>query len=520
LQDISTSKYLVGVPHELHVPTHPVRVVTATSLFDGHDAAINIMRRILQAQGAEVIHLGHNRSVAEIVEAAIHEDVHAVAVSSYQGGHVEYFTYLVELLAERGARHVRVYGGGGGVITPEEIKVLHGRGVARIFSPEDGAAMGLAAMVNTIIADCDTPPLSVGPAVSLEGVVTGDTAAVARAITAIESGALGAAALDLIRQRAAAVAVPVLGITGTGGSGKSSLTDELVRRFRLDQADKLRLAVIAVDPTRRRSGGALLGDRIRMNALGEPAVFFRSLATRTTTGEIPDHLDDVVAVCKAAGFDLVIVETPGIGQGDAGIIGHVDVSMYVMTPEFGSASQLEKIDMLDLADVVVINKADDALRDVRRQFVRNRDLYDAEPTTLPVFATIASRFADDGVSALYSYVREVLAGGGLRVGQGQLDVVSGRESTGATHIVPPARARYLSEVADTVRAFHDRTARLAESARTAQRLETALAHLDGLGAASGDLPAVAADARRDIPADVAGGGCVLPCRRRCGRSNG
>ena len=495
------------MPHELHVPTHPVRVVTATSLFDGHDAAINIMRRILQAQGAEVIHLGHNRSVAEIVEAAIHEDVHAVAVSSYQGGHVEYFTYLVELLAERGARHVRVYGGGGGVITPEEIKVLHGRGVARIFSPEDGAAMGLAAMVNTIIADCDTPPLSVGPAVSLEGVVTGDTAAVARAITAIESGALGAADLDLIRQRAAAVAVPVLGITGTGGSGKSSLTDELVRRFRLDQADKLRLAVIAVDPTRRRSGGALLGDRIRMNALGEPAVFFRSLATRTTTGEIPDHLDDVVAVCKAAGFDLVIVETPGIGQGDAGIIGHVDVSMYVMTPEFGSASQLEKIDMLDLADVVVINKADrrggaDALRDVRRQFVRNRDLYDAEPTTLPVFATIASRFADDGVSALYSYVREVLAGGGLRVGQGQLDVVSGRESTGATHIVPPARARYLSEVADTVRAFHDRTARLAESARTAQRLETALAHLDGLGAASGDLPAVAADARRDIPADV------------------
>ena len=465
------------------------------------------MRRILQGQGAEVIHLGHNRSVAELVEAAVHEDAHAVAVSSYQGGHVEYFTYLVDLLGERGAGHVRVYGGGGGVITPEEIALLHGRGVARIFSPEDGAALGLAAMVNTIIRDCDAPPLSVGPAVSLEAVVTGDTAAVARAITAIEAGAMGTADLEHIRQRAITATAPVLGITGTGGSGKSSLTDELIRRVRLDQSDKIRVAVIAVDPTRRRTGGALLGDRIRMNALGEPAVFFRSLATRTTTGEVPAYLDDVVDLCKAAGFDLVIVETPGIGQGDAGIIGHVDVSMYVMTPEFGAASQLEKIDMLDLADVVVINKADrrggeDALRDVRRQFVRNRDLHGIETESLPVFATIASRFADDGVSALYGYLREVLAGHGLRVGPGQLPEVGGRQSTGATHIVPPSRVRYLSEVAEAVRSHHTTTNRLAALVRTAQQLEASLIHLESIDADPGDLPKVAAATRAEVPADA------------------
>ena len=379
---------------QLHVPVHPVRVVTATSLFDGHDAAINIMRRILQSQGAEVIHLGHNRSVGEIVDAAVQEDAQAVAVSSYQGGHNEFFRYLVDLLRERGAGHVRVYGGGGGVIIPSEIAELQAYGVAHIFSPEDGARLGLAAMVNQILADCDADPLSRGPAVSIEALYTGDLLALARVITAVELGALEPSILDEIVATAAAREVPVLGITGTGGSGKSSLTDELVRRVRRDQGDKLRIAVVAVDPTRRRTGGALLGDRIRMNAIEGPSVFFRSLATRSGTSEVPDHLDHVVAGCKAAGFDLVIVETPGIGQGDAGIVGHVDTSLYVMTPEFGAASQLEKIDMLDLADVVAINKFDrrggaDALRDVRRQFARDRELFTVALDDLPVFGTIA-----------------------------------------------------------------------------------------------------------------------------------
>src|SRR5690606_28073951 len=308
------------------------------------------MRRILQTQGAEVIHLGHNRSVDEIVTAAIQEDAQGVAISSYQGGHVEFFTYLVDLLRERGAGHIRVYGGGGGVIVPEEIELLHSRGVARIFSPEDGQRLGLPGMINKLIEECDValedPP-------SVEAVVSGDQAALARAITLIEAGRAPAELVEGLR--AAGRNAPVLGITGTGGSGKSSLTDELVRRFRLDNDDKLRIAVVAIDPTRRRGGGALLGDRIRMNSLS-PQTYFRSLATRGAPSEVPPCLDDVIAACRAAGYDLVVVETPGIGQGDAGIVPHVDVPIYVMTPEFGAASQLEKIDMLDFAEAVVINK--------------------------------------------------------------------------------------------------------------------------------------------------------------------
>ncbi|RVX47780.1 methylmalonyl-CoA mutase [Nonomuraea polychroma] len=445
----------------MHVPVHPVRFVTAAALFDGHDAAINIMRRILQSQGAEVIHLGHNRSVEEIVTAAIQEDVQGVAISSYQGGHVEFFTYLVELLRERGAGHVKVYGGGGGVIVPEEIDLLHSRGVTRIFSPEDGQRYGLPGMINKLIEDCD---VELGDPPSVEAVVAGDQAALARAITLIEGGR-GIEGLTADKH------VPVLGITGTGGSGKSSLTDELVRRFRVDNDDKLRIAVIAIDPTRRRGGGALLGDRIRMNSLG-PQVYFRSLATRGAANEVPACLDGVITACKAAGYDLVVVETPGIGQGDAGIVPHVDVPIYVMTPEFGAASQLEKIDMLDFAEAVVINKyerrgAEDALRDVRRQLVRNREAFGARPEDMPVFGTIAARYNDAGVTALYHHLKGLLL---EEAGPGLLPQVSGRTSQASAAIVPPARSRYLAEIAETVRAYHAETLAQAEVARRRQQL--------------------------------------------------
>ncbi|MDP4504826.1 fused isobutyryl-CoA mutase/GTPase IcmF [Nonomuraea turcica] len=445
----------------MHVPVHPVRFVTAAALFDGHDAAINIMRRILQSQGAEVIHLGHNRSVEEIVTAAIQEDVQGVAISSYQGGHVEFFTYLVELLRERGAGHVKVYGGGGGVIVPEEIELLHERGVTRIFSPEDGQRYGLPGMINKLIEDCD---VELGDPPAAEAVVAGDQAALARAITLIESG-------RAIEGLTADKRAPVLGITGTGGSGKSSLTDELVRRFRVDNDDKLRIAVIAIDPTRRRGGGALLGDRIRMNSLG-PQVYFRSLATRGAANEVPACLDEVINACRAAGYDLVIVETPGIGQGDAGIVPHVDVPIYVMTPEFGAASQLEKIDMLDFAEAVVINKyerrgAEDALRDVRRQLVRNREAFGARPEDMPVFGTIAARYNDAGVTALYHHLKGLLL---EDAGPGLLPQVSGRTSQVSAAIVPPARSRYLAEIAEAVRAYHAETLAQAEVARRRQQL--------------------------------------------------
>ncbi|WP_148572902.1 fused isobutyryl-CoA mutase/GTPase IcmF [Nocardioides caldifontis] len=457
-------------------PTHPVRVVTASSLFDGHDASINIMRRILQSQGAEVIHLGHNRSVQEVVDAAVEEDVQAVAVSSYQGGHVEYFEYLVELLAERGAGHVKVYGGGGGVIVPEEIARLRGSGVT-IFSPEDGQRLGLVGMIGTIVEACDLDLWDVAPATP-EAVLAGDRSAVARAITGAESGRIPAGTLAALREAAQGREVPVLGITGTGGSGKSSLTDELVRRLRVDQEDKLRVAVVAVDPTRRRGGGALLGDRIRMNAVDGDRVFFRSLATRGSH-ELPECLDDVIAILKGAGFDLVIVETPGIGQGDAAIVPHVDLAMYVMTPEFGAASQLEKIDMLDFADVVAINKferrgAADAMRDVGRQLVRNRGAFGKKPEEMPVFGTSAATFNDDGVTALYQHLRGLLAEHGLPVSTGTLPHVDVRHSTVTQTIVPPSRVRYLSEVAETVRGYHAETERLAEAAARLQRLELVL----------------------------------------------
>ena len=367
-------------------PTHKVRFVTAASLFDGHDAAINIMRRILQSMGAEVIHLGHNRSVDDVVTAALQEDAQGIAISSYQGGHVEYFKYMVDLLKQRGGAHIQVFGGGGGVIVPAEIRELHDYGVGRIYSPEDGQRMGLQGMIGEMVMRCDKDISGYAPKKieAIQGQTEAAWRALAQLITALENGQADAKLVKAVQTAAAAKKTPVLGITGTGGAGKSSLTDELIRRLRLDQDDALRVAVISIDPSRRKSGGALLGDRIRMNAIGpwagQQRIFMRSLATRDTGSEISAALPDVIAACKAAGFDLVIVETSGIGPGDAAIVPFVDVLMYVMTPEYGAASQLEKIDMLDFAEFVAINKFDrkgaaDALRYVAKQVQRNREAF-------------------------------------------------------------------------------------------------------------------------------------------------
>ena len=477
------------------------RFVTAASLFDGHDASINIMRRILQAAGAEVIHLGHNRSVEEIVNAAIDEDAHAIAVSSYQGGHVEYFGYMVDMLRERGAGAIRVFGGGGGVIIPEEVHTLHARGVARIYSPEDGRAMGLRGMIDDMIARCGPDTRRPAPR-DLDALAAGDRGALARTITAIEDGHLDPALLASIRARSAGLASPpVVGVTGTGGSGKSSLTDELVRRLRLDRRDALRIAVIAVDPSRRKTGGALLGDRIRMNAIGHPNVYMRSLATRASGSEVPAGLADIIAATRIAGFDIVIVETSGIGQGDAGIVPCVDVPVYVMTPEFGAASQLEKIDMLDFAALVAINKfdrrgAEDALRDVSKQVQRNREAFSTPVDEMPVCGTIASRFNDDGVTALYHRLVAILKERGLVAwADGALPTPGGRVSSHTRAVVPAARTRYLSEIAETVRAYHARVERQAALARERQHLREAHRMLRSAGESDIDALARLEDAR-------------------------
>ncbi|EHK83176.1 fused isobutyryl-CoA mutase/GTPase IcmF [Saccharomonospora azurea] len=491
---------------ELHRPVHPVRFVTAASLFDGHDASINIMRRILQSQGAEVVHLGHNRSVDEVVTAAISEDVQGVAISAYQGGHVEYFSYLVDLLRERGAGHIRVYGGGGGVIVRDEIELLHSRGVARIFSPDDGLELGLPGMINLMIRECDVD-LSADQPGSVDALLSGDMPTLARAITQLQHGTLPEGWRDAIAEAASARTVPVLGITGTGGSGKSSLTDELIRRFRLDQEDKLRIAVLAVDPTRRRGGGALLGDRIRMNSLTGDRVYFRSLATRGAGSEIPTGLDDAVKACKAAGYDLVIVETPGIGQGDAGVVDHVDHTLYVMTPEFGAASQLEKIDMLDFADVVAINKferrgAEDARRDVARQMVRNREQFGTSPEDMPVFGTSAAKFNDDGVTALYQHLRDLLSGSGLSVSAGMLPAIEGKVSTDTSVVIPGSRTRYLAEIAETVRRYHERTRTQVEAVRKRAQLRAVRDALVAENAATEDVDRLLEKADAEVDSET------------------
>jgi methylmalonyl-CoA mutase len=458
MTDLSASGKLV------YKAKHKIRFVTAASLFDGHDASINIMRRILQASGAEVIHLGHNRSVEEVVGAALQEDVQGVAVSSYQGGHVEYFKYMVELLRERGGAHIQVFGGGGGVIVPEEIRQLQESGIARIYSPEDGQRMGLQGMINDMLARCDFDPAQHAP----RALKPGDARALAQVITALE---LGVFDNQPVLEAAKANPAPVLGITGTGGAGKSSLTDELVRRFRLDQEDSLKIAVLSVDPTRRKTGGALLGDRIRMNAIHGPNIFMRSLATRETGSELSAALGDAIAACRAAGYQLLLVETAGIGQGDAAIVPHVDVSLYVMTPEFGAASQLEKIDMLDFADFVAINKfdrrgAEDALRDVRKQLQRNREAFRTPAEEMPVFGTIAARFNDDGLTALYHAVAEKL---GFKAGK--LPRPKGKTSSSVHVVIPPQRQRYLAEISECVRGYHDFSATQAKVARERQQLD-------------------------------------------------
>ncbi|MCB1850743.1 MAG: methylmalonyl-CoA mutase family protein, partial [Gammaproteobacteria bacterium] len=455
---------------------HKIRFVTAASLFDGHDASINIMRRILQASGSEVIHLGHNRSVAEIVEAALQEDVQGIAVSSYQGGHVEYLKYMVDMLRERDGGQIRIFAGGGGVIIPEEIMELQEYGVTRIYSPEDGQAMGLQGMILDMLKKSDFDP---GQLVSedLEPIASGDFRALSRLLTALENGTLSSDFHTRLSQKAAEVhkRIPVLGITGTGGSGKSSLTDELIRRFRLGQENRLKIAIIAVDPTRRKTGGALLGDRIRMNAINHPNIFMRSVATRDASGEIPGYISAMINACHLAQFDLIIVETPGIGQGNAAIVPLVDLSLYVMTPEFGAQSQLEKIDMLDYADFVAINKfdrkgAEDAFRDVRKQVQRNHEAFSTPVDEMPVYGTMAARFNDDGLTALYHGLLQRLAALGLNVTEDLLPVVATRRSTGKHVIVPPQRARYLAEIADTVRSYKKSAREQADIARERQQL--------------------------------------------------
>jgi methylmalonyl-CoA mutase len=477
---------------EIYQPRHAVRVVTATSLFDGHDAAINIFRRILQSTGVEVIHLGHNRSVQEIVDAAIQEDVQGIAVSSYQGGHIEYFKYLVDLLQESGVPHIKVFGGGGGVIVPEEIRELETYGVAKIYAPEDGARLGLQGIINHMVELLDFSTVKddyqLPTNLSAQNIYV-----VANLITAIEQAhAAGNGHLDQLRQQLRQHLgdrkVPVIGLTGTGGAGKSSLTDELILRI-LNNLPDVRVAIISTDPTRRKTGGALLGDRIRMNAIGNERIYMRSLATRRSPTEIAEIMPTAIEVAQAAGFDLIIAETAGIGQGDSQIVDLVDVSMYVMTSEFGAASQLEKIDMLDFADLIVINKfekrgGEDAVRDVRKQVQRNRNAWEQATEEMPVFGTIASKFNDDGVTALYhALIDTVAAKTGVTLAGAQADPSpQSRTSTSKTIIIPPERTRYLAEIAESVRVYHRHTEAQAQNVRALWHLQESLNLLAANGA--------------------------------------
>jgi methylmalonyl-CoA mutase len=492
-------------------PQHPVRIVTAASLFDGHDAAINVMRRILQSSGAEVIHLGHNRSVAEIVDCAIQEDAHGIALTSYQGGHVEYFKYMVELLAERGA-DIKVFGGGGGTILPEEIEELHAAGVARIYSPDDGRSMGLQGMINDLLEQCATVDKSEAATPPIEDLIAGLPGRqhdhIARLITLAENLEDGAEVIgrQLEQLHASGVAkdAPVLGITGTGGSGKSSLVDELVRRYLRDQPGKT-IAILSVDPSKRKTGGALLGDRIRMNAIHDERVFMRSLATRQANLALSKHVQSAIDLCKAARFDLIIVETSGIGQSDTEITDHSDASLYVMTAEYGAATQLEKIDMLDYADLVAINKFDkrgslDAMRDVKKQVQRARELWETSPDDMPVHGTIASQFNDAGTNRLYVALmnRIVERTGAPLAPAGDLATADGDKRS----VIPPDRVRYLDEIKESAARFDGWVERQAALARTLYQLHGSILALRGddpntdvlpaLEAREGDGPGVAA----------------------------
>ncbi|OEJ99709.1 methylmalonyl-CoA mutase family protein [Roseivirga misakiensis] len=436
-------------------PKNKIRIVTAASLFDGHDAAINIMRRIIQATGCEVIHLGHDRSVEEVVNTAIQEDAQAIAMTSYQGGHNEYFKYMYDLLKEKGSEHIRIFGGGGGVILPEEIKELMDYGITRIYAPDDGRAMGLQGMINDMVEKCD---FATGENLNGEtkDLVGKNTKAIARVISAAENfPEESKAQIDEVHEMAKAIDTPVLGITGTGGSGKSSLVDELVRRFLIDFEDKT-IAIVSVDPSKRKTGGALLGDRIRMNSINNERVYMRSLATRQSNLALSKHVREAVQVLKAAQYDLIILETSGIGQSDTEILDHSDVSLYVMTPEYGAATQLEKIDMLDFADVIALNKFDkrgalDALRDVKKQFQRNHGLWTANVDDMPVYGTIASQFNDPGMNSLYKVIMDkVVERTGAEL-QSTFEITN--EMSEKIFVIPPKRTRYLSEISESNRNY-------------------------------------------------------------------
>lgn len=459
--------------NEIYQPKNKVRIVTAASLFDGHDAAINVMRRIIQGTGCEVIHLGHDRSVQEVVETAIQEDANAIAMTSYQGGHIEYFKYMYDLLKEQGASHIRIFGGGGGVILPEEIKELMDYGITRIYSPDDGRSLGLQGMINDLVEKSDYPT-GVSAETAHNQLSVNNKLAIAQCISAAENFRdENKNYLDIVRQKAATLKTPVLGITGTGGAGKSSLVDELVRRYLIDFPEKT-IAIISVDPSKRKTGGALLGDRIRMNSIHNDRVFMRSLATRQANLALSAHVDDAISIVKAAGYDLVIVETSGIGQSDTEITEHSDVALYVMTPEYGAASQLEKIDMLDFADIIALNKFDkrgaaDALRDVRKQFQRNHKLFDKDVDSMPVFGTIASQFNDPGMNSLYVNIMQILT---QKTGA---DLNSSfhaeNEMSEKIYIIPPSRTRYLSEISDTVRNYNSWTDKQAQIAKKMYQLQ-------------------------------------------------
>ncbi|MFC0416587.1 fused isobutyryl-CoA mutase/GTPase IcmF [Cytobacillus solani] len=467
---------------EVYKPKNHIRFVTASSLFDGHDASINIMRRIIQASGAEVIHLGHNRSVEEVVNAAIQEDVQGIAISSYQGGHVEYFKYMYDLLKEKGAPHIRIYGGGGGVIIPKEIKELHEYGIAKIFSPEDGRQNGLQGMINVMLEECDFTTFHTEATEQIEKLQDGQVNAIAKLITLAEHHVSmekeTAAALDSVMEKVKTLekSVPVLGITGTGGAGKSSLTDELIRRF-INEIPEKKVAILSVDPTKQKTGGALLGDRIRMNAIFNPRVYMRSLATRQSKSELSLAIKDAISVVKAAGFDLIVVETSGIGQGDAEITEICDVSMYVMTSEFGAPSQLEKIDMIDYADLIVINKferkgSEDARRQVQKQYQRSHMLFEKDMDEMPVYGTIASQFNDPGTNAVFAALIEKI---NEKSGTDWKTSFSKNAHVEKQNVIIPNEQRYyLREVSEAVRNYHKKANEQAELARKLFQLEGAI----------------------------------------------
>lgn len=441
---------------EIYKPVNQIRIVTAASLFDGHDASINIMRRILQSSGVEVIHLGHDRSVQEIVDCAIQEDAQAIAVTSYQGGHMEYYKYMFDLLKSKSSSSIKIFGGGGGVILPAEIEELHAYGIAGIYSPDDGRRMGLQGMINDVLRKCDFDPSSnVMP--DIAAIHAGDFVALSKAISLVENKPEKIKPwLEELSERCSDHLSPVLGITGTGGAGKSSLTDELLRRYLEEYQDRT-VGIISVDPTRRRTGGALLGDRIRMNSVSNDRVFMRSLATRKSHVSLSAHIKEVLCLMRNAGFSLIMLESSGIGQSDTEIVDHSDLSLYVMTPEFGAASQLEKIDMLDFADVIAINKADkrgadDALRDVRKQFQRNRGLFEADLSAMPVYLTVASRFNEPGVNRLYVYLLKAL---NLKFeSRFESNWHAANEPIDFGSVIPASRTRYLSEISDQVRHYN------------------------------------------------------------------